>query len=272
MAELSTIHDREFAVIRDLLFSAVGITLTPAKKALVCSRLAQRVQVRGLETYAAYFAYLLSGEDPLELQTAIDLLTTNETYFFREPRHFELLTDLAAAAPSHLPFRVWSAACSSGEEVYTIAMTLAELSRTACGPEWEVLGSDVSTRMLERACAAQYSLERAKGIPPALLRRYCLCGTGPCEGTLLIDRGLREKVEFAQVNLIEPLPALEPFNVIFLRNVMIYFDPPVKRTVVAQLLKMLVPGGVLLVGLAESLSGVADGLVPMGPGAYRLER
>lgn len=270
--ELNGISDMDFATIRDLLFQKTGIALTSGKKALVCSRLFKRVQAAGLDSYGGYFARLKSGQDPAELQIAIDLLTTNETYFFREPQHFDMLAELAAKADRASTFRVWSAACSSGEEVYTIAMTLAEQSRLARAPAWEVRGSDISTRVLAKARAGHYGRERTDGIAPALLKRYCLYGTGPYEGTLLIDRSLRDKCEFAQINLIEPLPQLVPFNVIFLRNVLIYFDPPVKRKVISQLMQALTPDGVLFVGLAETLGGVVDGLVQVGPGAYRLER
>ncbi len=271
-AESTGISDTDFATIRDLLFQQAGIALTPAKKALVCSRLFKRLQATGLDTYGAYFALLMSGNDGAELQIAIDLLTTNETYFFREAEHFSMLAALAEKADRQRTFRVWSAACSSGEEVYTIAMTLAELSRTARAPTWEVRGSDLSTRVLETARQGHYTLARTGDMPPALLKRYCLYGTGQYEGTLLVDSTLRDRVEFAQINLIEPLPRLVPFDVIFLRNVLIYFDPPVKRKVVTQLLDTLRPDGVLFIGMAETLSGVIDGLVSCGPGAYRMER
>jgi chemotaxis protein methyltransferase CheR len=270
--ELNGLSEREFATIRDLLFREAGIALTPAKKALICGRLFKRVQALQLDSYGAYFALLLSGQQPLELQTAINLLTTNETYFFREAKHFSMLSAIAENAPHTRPFRAWSAACSTGEEVYTIAMTLAELSRVGRAPPWEVRGSDISTRVLETARRGNYGMERTHGIPPDYLKRYCLSGTGPYEGTLLVDRALRDKAEFAQINLIEPLPELVPFDVIFLRNVLIYFDPPVKRKVVSQLLSALAPGGALFIGMAESLNGMIDGLISFGPGAYRMER
>ncbi|GAA4014592.1 CheR family methyltransferase [Actimicrobium antarcticum] len=270
--ELNGLTEREFATIRDLLFRETGIALTPAKKALICGRLFKRVQTLALDSYGAYFERLLSGQHPVELQTAIDLLTTNETYFYREAKHFAMLATIAENAARTHTFRVWSAACSTGEEVYTIAMTLAELSRVGRAPNWEVRGSDISTRVLDTARRGHYSLDRTEEIPPDCLKRYCLSGTGPYENTLLIDRPLREKTEFAQINLIEPLPELVPFDVIFLRNVLIYFDPPVKRKVVGQLLSALAPGGVLFVGMAESLNGLIDGLISFGPGAYRMER
>ena len=270
--ELNGITDLEFATIRDWIFQKTGIALTPAKKALVCSRLFKRVEAARLNSYGAYFAQLLSEDNPAEIQIAINLLTTNETYFFRESKHFDMMAEIAQKADRSGTFRVWSAACSTGEEVYTIAMTLAELGRLNKVPKWEVRGSDISTRVLDVARTGHYSLSRTDDIPPELLKRYCLCGTGPYEGTLLVDRSLREKTEFAQINLIEPLPKLVPFNVIFLRNVMIYFDLPVKRKVVEQLVSTLTPDGVLFVGLAETLNGVVEGLVQIGPGAYRMER
>lgn len=269
---LHGLSDADFALVRDWLLDQAGIALTGAKKALVCSRLYKRVQETGLDSFGAYFALLQSGRAPAENQIALNLLTTNETYFFREPEHFSALAALARAADPGRPFRVWSAACSSGEEVYTIAMTLAELARSGVLPQWEVRGSDLSTDVLDMARLGHYPRSRCEGIPAPLLKRYCLYGTGPYEGTLLIDRALRERVEFAQINLVEPLPPLVPFDAIFLRNVMIYFDLPVKRLVVSQLIQALAPAGVLYIGLAESLNGLIDGLVSCGPGAYRLER
>lgn len=270
--DMNGLTEREYAVIRELLYDRAGISLGPSKKALVAGRLFKRVQLLGLSSYGEYFDRLLSGKAPDELQTALDLLTTNETYFFREPKHFEMLEELATKATKAKTFRVWSAASSTGEEAYTIAMTLQELSRKARCPNWEVRGSDLSTRVLEQARNGLYTMDRIGGIAPELLKRYFLQGTGPYEGQILVDKVLRDKTEFAQINLIEPLPDLVPFDVIFLRNVMIYFDPPVKRKVVTQLLSRLTPEGVLFVGLAETLNGIVDGLVSIGPGAYRVDR
>jgi chemotaxis protein methyltransferase CheR len=272
MMEMSGLTEGEYTVIRDLLHDRAGIALGPAKKALVAGRLLRRVQTLGLATYGEYFAKLKSGAAPDELQTALDLLTTNETYFFRESKHFAMLEELAAAAPKNKPFRVWSAASSTGEEAYTIAMTLQELRRKARCPDFEVRGSDLSMRVLAQARSGLYTMDRTDGIPPELMKRYFLQGTGPYEGHILVDKALREKTEFAQINLIEPLPDLAPFDAIFLRNVMIYFDRPTKRKVVTQLLSTLAPGGVLFVGLAETLNGIVDGLISIGPGAYRVDK
>ncbi len=270
--ELDGLSDHEYIKIRDLLFKESGISLGSGKKTLVAGRLFKRIQSLQLNSYSDYIARLVSGDDLVELQTAIDLLTTNETYFFREPKHFEMLTEIAKKAPKGKNFRVWSAACSTGEEVYTIAMCLQELTRLGHCPNWEARGSDLSQRVLEKAAAALYGIERTDGIAPDLMRRYFLQGSGPYEGFILVDRKLREKVEFAQINLILPLPELVPFDVIFLRNALIYFEIPEKRKIVTQLLSVLAPEGVLFVGLAESLNGVVEGLVQIGPGAYRVDR
>jgi len=259
--------DSEFAQFQGLLHRLAGISLSPAKKALVCGRLAKRIKHHQLDSYGDYFRMLTGGNAKQELQVAIDLLTTNETYFFREPKHFEFLRSriLPARRPGS-PFRVWSAACSSGEEPYSIAMLLADSLREA---PWEIVASDISTRVLERARSAHYAMERAEHIPEAYLRAYCLKGVGRQEGTFMIDRQLRGKINFMQVNLNEQLPRVGEFDVIFLRNVMIYFDVETKRKVVQRLLAAIKPGGHLMIGHSESLNGVNDDLQSAAPSVYR---
>lgn len=258
--------DSEFAQFQGLLYRLAGISLSPAKKALVCGRLAKRIKHHRLDSYGDYFRLLTSGSEQQELQIAIDLLTTNETYFFREPKHFEFLRSriLPARRPGSA-FRVWSAACSSGEEPYSIAMLLADCLREA---PWEIVASDISTRVLERARSAHYAMERAEHIPEAYLRAYCLKGVGRQEGTFMIDQRLRGKINFKQVNLNEQLPRQGEFDVIFLRNVMIYFDLETKRKVVQRLMAAIRPGGHLMIGHSESLNGVNEELQPVAPSVY----
>lgn len=270
--EMQSLTERDYAMIRSLLMQRSGIALGDSKKALVAGRLLKRIQHLGLPSYSAYFNLLTSGRNPEEVQEAVELLTTNETYFFREPQHFALLAEIAGNANRGKAFRVWSAACSSGEEVYTIAVTLQEVARKSRPLNWQVRGSDINTRMLEKAARALYECDRIDGISPALLKRYFLQGTGPYDGQMLVDPALCKRVDFAQINLVEPLPDLVPFDVIFLRNVMIYFEADVRRRVVEQLMSALTPDGVLIVGMAENLKGLVSGLVCIGPGAYRLER
>lgn len=262
----AAISDQDFAKFQRFIFDAAGITMSSAKKALVSGRLAKRLHHHQLDSYADYFKLLSSGKAPAEVQAAVDLLTTNETYFFREPKHFELLRRLATDAKSRgQPLRVWSAASSSGEEVYSIAMVLEDI----LPGQWELIGSDISTRVLERARCGHYPMERATHIPHAYLKRFCLRGTGDQAGTLLIERGLRQRVKFVQVNLNEALPQMGNFDVIFLRNVMIYFNADTKRQVVARLVGALKPGGYFLIGHSESLNDISNAVQPEAPSIYR---
>jgi chemotaxis protein methyltransferase CheR len=264
----NTLTDKEFGHFQHFIFEAAGISLSPAKKALVCGRLSKRLVANDLNSYSDYFALLSSGKAPGEVQTAIDLLTTNETYFFREPKHFELLRELATAAAGRgQPFRVWSAASSTGEECYSIAMVLADCLGSKVS--WDVLGSDISSRVLQRARVGHYPLERTRLIPPPYLKRFCLRGHGEQAGTLLIERELRARVSFAQVNLNTELPRLGQFDVIFLRNVMIYFNGDTKRQVVARVLSLLKPGGYFCIGHSESLNDISNAVQQIAPSIYR---
>ena len=263
----SQISEREFEAIRAWIRSATGISLSAQKKALVAGRLATRLRHYGLDSYGRYFELLQGGSQPDELQIAVDLLTTNETYFFREPKHFDFLREniLPRVAPGHL-FRVWSAASSSGEEPYSAAMTLAETLGEA---PWEIVASDVSSRVLARAQTGHYAMARAKTIPRSLLAKYCLKGIGAQDGTFLVDPRLRSRVQFLHLNLIGALPPLREFDVIFLRNVMIYFDTPTKREVIQRMLPHLARGGHFIVGHSESLNGVSEALHGVQPSIYR---
>lgn len=267
MGNVITITEQEFVQFQRFIYETAGISMSPAKKALVSGRLAKRVQQCRLNNYGEYFRLLTSGNDAAEVQTAIDLLTTNETYFFREPKHFDQLREAACKLrKGGQTFRVWSAASSSGEEAYSIAMVLAD---TLGDAQWEVIGSDISTRVLARARTGHYPLERTTHIPPDYLKRYCLKGTGTQQGTLLIERSLRQRVQFLQVNLNGTLPQLGTFDVIFLRNVMIYFNGDTKQQVVARVLSLLKPNGYFFIGHSESLHGVTDQVQPVMPSVYR---
>jgi chemotaxis protein methyltransferase CheR len=261
------LSDSEFTQFQRFIFDAAGITMAEGKKALVSGRLAKRLAHHGLDTYSSYFAMLAGGKHPAEVQMAVDLLTTNETYFFRENKHFDLLRQLAEQAKgSGAPFRVWSAACSTGEESYSIAMVLADVLEAR---PWEVLGTDISTRVLERARRGHYPMDRASQTPPNYLKRFCLKGNGSEAGTLLVEKALRNRVQFAHLNLNETLPSSLPqFDVIFLRNVMIYFSTDTKRQVVARLLTKLKPGGHFLVGHSETLNDISNAVAPQGPSIY----
>ena len=260
------LHEKEFKQFRDLIYRIAGINMSPAKKPLVTSRLAKRLTYHGLSSYGEYFQMITAANGKSELQMAVDLLTTNETHFFREPKHFDFLRQriLPVRKPGK-PFRVWSAACSSGEEPYSIAMLLDDvLGHTP----WEIVASDLSTRVLEKARTGIYPIESMMEIPSSYLPNCCLKGTGTQEGTLLIERKLRERVQFMHYNLTETPPKLGEFDVIFLRNVMIYFDQDTKRQVVSRLLSSLRPGGHFFVGHSETLNGITEGLRSVQPAVY----
>lgn len=263
------ISDREFELFRGLMHSLTGVRLSPERKILVGARLAPRLRQLGIKCPGDYFHHIVSERNPLELERTVDLLTTHETYFFRESEHFDFLARQATAAPrGGDAWRVWSAACASGEESFSIAMVLAD----RCGPArpWEVLGSDISTAMVDQAQAATYRLARIELMPQTYLQRFCLRGTGADEGSFRIKDALRSRMRFGRINLNDPLPDIGRFDAVFLRNVLIYFAPPTQRRVVAEVARRLKPGGCLVVGLTESLAGIAGNLRQMQPGVWRV--
>lgn len=264
---ISALSDKEFEQFKSWIHATAGISLSDAKKALVSGRLGKRVKHHELSSFGEYFKLIMQKTEGVELQMALDLLTTNETYFFREPKHFDFLrTQILPKVAPGKPFRVWCGASSSGEEPYTIAMTLAEgLSTTP----WEIIASDISIRVLEKARSGHYAMERAHNIPQHLLSKYCLKGTGTQEGTFLMEKSLRNRIQFMQINLNSAMPKLGEFDVIFLRNVMIYFDMETKRQVVSRMLASLKPGGYFIVSHSESLNGVNDTLKVVSPSIYR---
>jgi chemotaxis protein methyltransferase CheR len=263
---MATITDKEFVQFQRFIYGAAGITLPDSKKALVSGRLAKRLAAHQMSSYGDYLRLLTNGESAVEPQVAVDLLTTNETYFFREPKHFEFLRgQVTGARAAGSRYRVWSAAGSTGEEAYSIAMVLED-----CIPgQWEVIASDISARVLERARSGHYPTARISQVPAAYLQRFCLRGVDSEDGTLLIDRRLRERVRFDQINLNAALPQMGSFDVVFLRNVLIYFNADTKRSVVARILNVLKPGAFLLIGHSESLVDVSDAADLVAPAIYR---
>jgi len=261
------IQKHEFAWIKDYLYKKSGIVLNDSKQALVSGRLDKRLRHYGLSSYSEYFGCLDKAGFEQETLMAIDLLTTNETYFFREPKHFDFLRHhFFPSHPAGRPLRIWSAASSSGEEAYTLAMLAAEFSKSI---QWEIIGTDISTRVLDKARQGLYPLLAMEKIPVPLLKKYCLKGVDEYEGFMLIDPMLRSRVKFIYANLIETLPDLGKFDVIFLRNVMIYFDMPTKARLVQRIQNYLRPGGYFIVSHSESLNGIKSDLKLVSPSIYR---
>jgi chemotaxis protein methyltransferase CheR len=265
------ISNAEFAQFQKLIYKIAGISLADTKKVLLVGRLGRRVKHFGLGSFAEYYRLVAGGNEPDELQNMVDLLTTNETYFFREEAHFEFLSKtILAQHPTGSPFNVWSAASSTGEEIYTISFVLAET--LGLDANWSVTGSDISTQVLATAERGLYWFDRTRGLPQSYLRKYCLKGVRSQEGSYMIAPEIKRHTRFQQVNLNRTLPVLGKFHVIFLRNVMIYFDAETKRQVVARLVEQLLPGGYFIVGHSESLSGLTDTLRAIKPTIYQLPR
>lgn len=261
-----TLQEKELAQLRDLIYRIAGISMSPAKNLLVTGRLARRLKHYDLTSYGQYFRLITSAGKEDELQMAVDLLTTNETHFFREPKHFDFLEKhIIPVRKTRNALRIWSAACSSGEEAYSIAMLL---DKALIGLPWEVVASDISRRVLEKARKGVYSMSRMNEIPPRYLSKYCLKGAGEHEGFLLIEQKLRDRVQFKRHNLTATPPQIGEFDVIFLRNVMIYFNQETKQKVVSRLLSLLRPGGYFFVGHSETLTGVTKELQMVQPAIY----
>jgi len=262
------ITDKEFSHFKTIIFDVAGIDLAPEKKSMVTSRLAKRLRHYKLSDYSAYLELLNSGQYPQERQILIDQLTTNETYFFREPKHFDFLQKLIVSKRQQGGgLRIWSGASSTGEEAYSIAMVLAD--KLGSSP-WEVIGTDLSSRVLSTARTGHYNTTRIDGIPKNYLRRYCLKGSGPYENTLLINSEIRRRVSFVHANLNTTLPDLGgQFDVIFLRNVMIYFNQQTKKEIVQRILALLKPGGYFLIGHSESLKDITDSVEAIAPSIFQ---
>ncbi len=261
------ITDSEFAQVRDLAMRIAGISIATSKKALIVGRWSRRLHHHRLTSFKDYLALLSGSSAGEELQMALDLLTTNETNFFREPKHFDFVrTQVLPTLTPGNRFRAWSAACSSGEEPYSLAMLLADQLESR---PWDVLGTDISSRVLDTARTGLYELARANPIPRDYLQRFCLKGNGPHTGQFLIDRAVRDRVQFARANLNERMPDFGQFDVIMLRNVMIYFDAPTKERVVRHLLPALKAGGYFIIGHCDTLAGVTHSLISVSPSVYR---
>lgn len=262
--------DGEFFQLRRFIYQTAGISMPVSKRSLIQSRLAKRIRHLRLNSYAAYWRLISDPANEAERQYAINLLSTNETYFFREPEHFFWLRQKATRLQGNGEFRVWSAACSTGEEPYTVAMVLAE----ALGLQgnWRVYASDINTRVTLLARRAIYSVERARKTPPELWRRYFLRGRDEYAGMVRVAPALAKKVSFSNLNLLHASHfAHSHFDVIFLRNVLIYFDEATKLRVLLSLCDKLRQGGHLIIGHSESIRHLTLPLAQEAPSRYRLD-
>jgi len=261
---LPTLGDSEFRSLQKLMAEASGIILASNKRPLVAGRLMKRLRHYRLDSYSDYLRLLDQPPHLKERRLVVDLLTTNETYFFREPAHFDYLGQWLGRQRG--PLKLWSAACSSGEEPYSLAMVVQEHLR---GGDWSILASDLSQSMLEKAGDGIYDMAQAKNFPLGWLHRHCLSGIGEMSGRFRVQAALRERVSLREINIVQPLPdGLGRFDVIFLRNVLIYFNNDEKQRIVQRLVSQLRPGGLLFIGHAESIHGFDVPVRLLNPSVY----
>lgn len=234
---------------------------------MVASRLAKRLHFYQLKSYQQYYQLVVSNQHPNEFNILVDILTTNETYFFREPKHFEFLQHEVLKHWQGDMFRVWSAASSSGEEAYSLAMILAD---TLSSKQWEVLASDLSTKVLETARKAIYQMDRLECMDKKFLHKYCLKGVRSKQNFFKVSEQITNRVKFVRLNLNRPIAEdVGKFDVIFLRNALIYFDQQTKKQIVDRLLGVLKPKGYFFISHSESLHRITDSLELIRPSIYR---
>ncbi|HET8550655.1 MAG TPA: protein-glutamate O-methyltransferase CheR [Bryobacteraceae bacterium] len=266
-ADVPVLKTAEFARICELAYERFGLHLHAGKEKLVSARLGKLLRAGGFRSFDAYYQHVMSDRSGAALTAMIDCLTTNHTSFLREPEHFRVLTErILRESRGRDVFRVWSAACSTGEEPYSIAFSLLDALGDCRQPRIEILATDISTRALDAARRAAYTRERLAGLPADMRARYLAAGP---DGTLRVRREVTALVRFERRNLMEPFPAGALFPVIFCRNVMIYFDRETRGGLVRRLTASLEPGGYLMVGHAESLIGTEHGLTYVQPAVYR---
>ncbi len=260
----------EFERVRTLLYEHSGIKLNDSKKIMVYSRLSRRLRATGISSFQEYLELVEQDQDQSnEWEAFINSLTTNLTSFFREPHHFPLLHDHVLALEKK-PFRLWCSAASTGEEPYTIAMTLIDAFESYTPPV-EIIATDIDTNVLAKARAGVYSLERVEKIPKETLKRFFLKGAGKNSGLVQIRKELRDIISFQTLNLLdEQWPIEGPFDAIFCRNVMIYFDKDTQYKILKRFVPMLEPHGLLFSGHSESLLHAADLFKLRGNTIYEL--
>lgn len=255
-----------------LIYERSRIRMDRSKEALIRSRLGKRMRALGILSLPDYCSLLDSAEGAGEIGRAIDALTTNFTHFLREREHFDFMVTEALPrllAPNQKQFRVWSAACATGEEPYTISFFLEERYPLADGWNWNIQATDISTRALEKASQGIYAGERLAALPKAWGSKYFQRGNGNWADKYRIKRHLQERITFKQLNLLEDQNNDRVFEVIFCRNVMIYFDRQTQERLVNRLSRVLVPGGFLFTGRAESLNGLTMPLRYLKPSIYQ---
>lgn len=267
-AEFRPPTSEEFSKFQKLIHEMAGIYLPPTKINLLNSRVGKRLIARQCRTFEDYFKLVNRKEESEELKIAIEKITTNETYFFREEKHFAHLQE--RILPRHQKqnvFRVWSAACSTGQEPYSLAMVMQSQKDLL----WQILASDLNTEVLNVARQGIYSNEELKKIPEEYKLNFCGRGVGEYSGRFRVMPVLRNKIQFSAINLMNGFDSLGKFDLVVLRNVMIYFERETQKNLIEKVVRVLKPGGYLYVGHSESLHGVSERFNMLKPAIYQLK-
>jgi chemotaxis protein methyltransferase CheR len=260
---------KDFDRVRKLIYAHAGISLSDSKQELVYSRLSRRLRATGIQTFDAYLA-LLENNDPVEWEAFTNSLTTNLTSFFREPHHFPLLAEHLRAIRGKRPISLWCSAASTGEEPYTMAMTVIDaLGRDASNVH--IIATDLDTKVLETAKAGVYPDERVSKLDPELIKRFFLRGTGAQAGHVRVRPELRDMITFRQANLLHNDWSIRPpLDAIFCRNVMIYFDKQTQLDILKKFIPLLRSDGLLFAGHSESFHNADDYFKLRGKTVYEL--
>lgn len=276
---METIQDlsrEEYELIRDLVYAQSGINLGDQKMQLVRARLGKRLRKLNLRSYREYYERVKADPTGGEMTSLIDAISTNTTHLFRENQHFTFLESTVKqwvrgeGGSRRMPLRIWSAGCSSGEEPYSIVMTMDNLARQLPGLQYKILATDISTRMLERAAQGIFSTDRLASVPAEFKQRYFQRIKQDGEIMMQIHPDLRKQITFSRLNLMDDrFPFLHGFDAVFCRNVMIYFDRPTQENLVAKFSRVITAGGYLLIGHSESLNNIRHPLVYVMPTVYR---
>lgn len=258
--------DADFDRVQALIYQRAGISLHDGKHAMVYSRLSRRLRDTGYQSFRDYLGWLETHDGP-EWQEFVNALTTNLTSFFREQHHFEIFANHLQSRPANTTWRVWCNAASTGEEPYSIVMTALET--LGAHASFKLVASDIDSKVLASAAQGVYRIDGLKEVDRARVQRFFLKGTGPNEGMARVKPELQRLMEFISVNLIrDDWPFRDPFDVVFCRNVMIYFDAPTQRKVLERIHRVMKPGGMLFVGHAENFSESRDLFVLRGKTVY----
>ncbi len=274
---MPSISNKEFEILGKFIYEQCGIKMPSSKKTMLEGRLQKRLRQLGIKSFSAYYDYVTSSHGrENELVQMINVVTTNKTDFFREPMHFKYLVDTVLPALSERygcgvtkPLWIWSAGCSSGEEPYTLAMVLSDYSEACRGFKYSILGTDISMKVLEEARRAVYSEEKAVQIPPATKKKYLMVAKDRSKRLVRIVPELRRLVKFRWLNFMErDFGMREPMDIIFCRNVIIYFDRATQEQLINRFCKHLISGGYIFLGHSETLHGLNVPLTQVAPTVY----